>query len=235
MAANNVALRKRAQIAKANRTMFLWIAVSSVIVGASVVVSIFLFQNLMYNQKVVNAKYDTVKQLEDNNKAVPDLQAAIRVLDTNTALASVKANPSDQTLQVVLDALPADANSLALGASLQNKLLADISGLRIVSLQVTPVTGVETGIEETVDTTAAEATDEETTDALPIDFQFTVSGNQAALKQVLVNMQKSLRVIDIRNLTISAADGQELTLLVNGRSFYVPSREVKLTEEVIPR
>jgi hypothetical protein len=234
MAANNVALRKRAQIAKANRAMFLWIAVSSVIVGASIVVSVFLFQDLVYNQKVINKKNETVGILEKNNKAVPDLQAAVRVLDTSTALASVKANPTDQTLQVVLDALPADANSLALGASLQNKLLANIPGLRLTSLQVTPVSGVETGVSDAVDTTVT-TTATETQDAVPIDFQFTVTGNQAALKQVLVNMQKSLRIIDIRNLTISAADGGELTLLVNGRSFYVPAKEVTLTKETVER
>jgi len=235
MATNTNAIRKRAQIAKANRTMFIWIAGSSVIVGAAIVVSIFLAQNLVYNQKVISAKSKTVSTLQANNKAIPELEAAVRVLDTNEALASIKASPTDQPLQVILDALPADANSLALGASLQSKLLANVNGLRLTSLQVTPVAGVEsTTLGSSTDTTATT----ETTaldEAAPVNFQFVVSGNQEALKQALVNLQRSLRIIKVNNLTISAAERGALTLTVAGSSYYVPAKTITLTEKVVPR
>lgn len=237
MATNTIAIRKRAQIAKANRTMFLWIAASSLVIGSAVVVSIFFAQNLIYNQKVINKKMETVSTLRKNNEAVPDLESAVRVLDTNSALASIKANPNDQTLQVILDALPADANSVALGASLQKKLLANIDGLRLTSLQVTPVVGSESVSTSTTGTatTPAPAATPGSTQPIPVDFQFTVAGTQESLKQALVNLQKSLRVIEIDTFTISAADPGRLTLSVTGSSYYVPAKTITLTEEVVPR
>ena len=46
MKKDDVTLRKRAQVSKANRTMFFWIAGMSVVVGFSVVASIFIFQRI---------------------------------------------------------------------------------------------------------------------------------------------------------------------------------------------
>ena len=235
MATNTNALRKRAQIAKANRTMFAWIAASSVIVGASIVVSIFLVQTLVYNQKVLNAKNETIGILRDNNEAVPQLKSAVRVLDTNEALASIKANPDDQPIQVILDALPSEANSLALGASLQTKLLSDVPNLQVTSLQVTPVAGVEATSEVATDEVASDATAEESVEASEVTFQFAVTGPQDSLRQVLVNMQRSLRIVDVRNLTITASDGGQLSLEVNARAFYVPAKTIMMTQKVVPR
>lgn len=235
MANNSMALRKRAQIAKANRTMFLWIIAASLIVGASVVVAIFFGRNLIYNEKVLFAKNETLNVLRDNNEAVPELENAVRVLDTNDALASIKANPTDQNIQVILDALPADANSLALGASLQSKLLKDIGGLKLTSLQVTPVAGIES-LDESAEVVAEEPVEgEETLAGSEINFQFSVTGSQDELKQVLVNLQRSLRLIDVRTLTIASGDDSGLTLTVEGRAFYVPAKSIEMTDKEIER
>src|SRR5690554_2580760 len=101
---NDAAIRKRTQIAKANRTMFIWIAVASALIGSAVVVSIFMAQQLFYNEKVLAEKQETVSTLSHNNSVVGDLEDEIRVLDTNTALTSAKARESNQALQVILDA-----------------------------------------------------------------------------------------------------------------------------------
>ena len=133
MKPNDTALRKRTQISKANRTMFIWIAASSALVGFAIVIAIFLGQKLVFNEKVLIENNKTISVLNADNKVVGDLKTQVQVLDTNTDLASVKASDSDQTIQVILDALPSDANSLALGASLQNKLLAGVAGLKLLS------------------------------------------------------------------------------------------------------
>ena len=215
--------------------MFLWIIAASLIVGASVVVAIFFGRNLIYNEKVLFAKNETLNILRDNNEAVPELENAVRVLDTNDALASIKANPTDQNIQVILDALPADANSLALGASLQSKLLKDIGGLKLTSLQVTPVAGIES-LDESAEVVAEEPVEgEETLAGSEINFQFSVTGSQDELKQVLVNLQRSLRLIDVRTLTIASGDDSGLTLTVEGRAFYVPAKSIEMTDKEIER
>jgi len=228
MQPNNAALRKRTQIAKANRTMFLWIAAGSAIVGCAIVVSFFLAQKLIYNEKVLIEKEKTVSVLKANNAAVGDLEAQVRVLDTNSALASVKAKDEDQTIQVILDALPSDANSLALGASLQNKLLAGIPGLVIESLQVDPVLGIESLSEETTTEDASEGAESEN----QITFQFAVSGSQDALKQVLTNLERSIRTVDIISLRIESQGSVQL-MTVQARAFYEPAKTIELFDKVV--
>lgn len=231
MVANiNAAVRKRAQIAKANRTMFLWIAVSSAIVGSALVVSYFFIQLLVYNEKVLIEKNNTISTLEANNAIIPELESAIRVLDTNENLAAAKANPSDQSLQVILDALPAEANSLALGASLQSKLLVGIDGITVESLQVTPVSGVES----LVDGTTVDATTTSATSEYYIDFQFTVTGSQDALKGVLQNLERSIRLIDIRTLRIDSQESSQL-LTVQARAYYEPEVTIMLQDKKVPK
>src|SRR5680860_1221365 len=143
MQPKSIALRKRTQITMANRMMFLWVAGVSVVFGFALVGTIFLTQMLLFNERVLQEKDKTVAILKANNDNIQDLESQIRVLDTNQALIDSKAEPDDQAIQVILDALPSDANSLALGASLQNKSLAGIEGLTLNSLQVDPVVGVE--------------------------------------------------------------------------------------------
>lgn len=222
------ALRKRTQISKTNRMMLLWIAAASVIVGSALVVSYFLAQKLFFNEKVLSEKEKTVATLQANNSVVSALKDQVRVLDANAALAKVKANPDDQALQVILDALPADANSLALGASLQNKLLAGIPGLSLESLQVDPVVGVEVS----GDAAVQDASLSDSVSSNQITFQFSVIGDQAALKQVLNNLERSIRAIDITSLRIENQGSQQL-MSVQGRAFYEPAKTVELHDKAV--
>lgn len=223
----DTAIRKRTQISKANRTMFLWIAGASAILGFALVAAIFLSQKLIFNEKLLTEKNRTVATLEANIAVVPELKSQVSVLDTNTALAANKANEDDQALQVILDALPSEANSLALGASLQNRLLAGVSGLRLDSLQVDPVQGVESDDGNVVVGDSVSAVSEN-----QITFRFVVSGNQSALRQALNNLERSIRTIDITSLQIEN-QGSSQVMSVQGRAFYEPARDVKLYDKVI--
>lgn len=217
------ALRKRTQISKANRTMFLWVAGASVVVGAAAVSAIFMVQVLIFNEKVLAEKDNTISTLRQNNKNITELQSQVRALDANSSLASSKASETDQTLQVVLDALPSDANSLALGASLQNKLLAGIPGLTVVSLRVTPVYGVETNNAVSSDGEGGEG---------EIAFQFSVSGDEASLRLALENLEKSIRTIHVDNIRVES-QGSTRVLDVQARAFYEPARVVELRNKTV--
>lgn len=225
---NDVAIRKRTQIAQASRTMFIWIAVASALIGTAAVVSIFLYQKLAYNEQVLSAKSTTVSNLDHNLSVIDELKSDIQALDVNTALMSVKANDSDEALQVVLDALPSDANSLALGASLQAKLLAGIEGnYSLQALQVSPVSGVETR----TDSAVVDASNPAESNNV-IAFNFSVKGDQAALQQVLQNLERSIRTIVVTRLGIDTQGG-EVTLTIEGHAFYQPAKTIQLTDEVV--
>lgn len=234
MQPNDTAVRKRTQIAKANRVMFIWVATVSVIVGFGIVGSIFLVQKLFFNEKVISAKEKTVATLKANNDNVTELQAQVRILDNNEALASVKSKPGDQAIQVILDALPSDANSLALGASLQNKLLANIDGLTIQSLQVDPVVGVEQlSTDSTPQTTATGDGTDTSVSTNQISFRFSVSSaSPDALKTALQRLEKSIRAIKVLSVKIEN-QGEFQLLTVEARAFYEPARVVELKESVV--
>lgn len=229
--AEDVSLQKRAQIAKASKTMFIWVAIASLLVGAAAVTCYFMVKVLFYGEAVLAAKQETESNLTHNLSVVDELKSQIRALDANDALASVKASANDQALQVVLDALPSEANSLALGASLQNKLLIG-DGIKLESIQVDPVVGVETGLEsgEVVDATATDSD----TPANAIGFRFTLSGPDLALRTVLSNLERSIRVMDITAVRISGETGGQ-TMVVEGRAYYEPAKKIELQDKVVPR
>lgn len=232
MKPNDAAIRKRTQIAKANRTMFIWIAVASALVGSAIVVSIFLAQKAIFNEKVLAEKQTTVSNLDYNNKIAPQLEDQIRVLDTNEALISSKANQSDQAIQAILDALPAEGNSLALGASLQNKLLINIPGLVVDSLQVDPIVGIETstGDPSTVDASAASTS---ASGASVITLSFGVTGSQDAIKIALQNLERSIRLIEITSIRIETVQGGGQTMTVLAKAYYQPAKTIQLTDKVV--
>ncbi len=228
MPAKDAAIRKRTQIAKANQTMFVWVAIVSVIVGFALVGSIFLVQKILFNEKVLAEKDKTISILNTDNSNVSELESQVRVLDTNQALATSKAKPTDQAIQVILDALPSDANSLALGASLQNVLLNGINGLSLQSLQVDPVAGVESLAGSSIQSALPAADSSQP----QITFRFSVKGNETALKEALTRLERSIRAIDIVTLTIEN-QGSDRLMTVEARAFYEPARTVELKNEVI--
>jgi hypothetical protein len=236
MAVQDIAIRKRQQIANANRMMFIWVAAVSAVVGIAIVASLFLLQKAWFNEKVLAEKSNTASILTQNNKVINNLKDEVRVLNTNDALKSVMAPGEDQPIQVVLDALPAEANSSALGSSLQEKFLNE-NGLTIESLNVDPVAGVESQTNANVQDasqSSASASNATSSDH-QISFRFSVStdaNNPTALKNLLQKLERSIRAIDIQSLTIET-QGTRLVLTVDGRAFYEPAKTVELKDKTV--
>lgn len=224
------ALRKRQQITQANRVMFMWVAGASALVAVALVGSYFLFKQLVFNEKVLAEKRSTISTLEANNEAAPVLQDNVRVLSTNEALESAKANGDDSPLQAVLDGLPADGNSLAFGASLQQRLLNGISGLTTESVTVEPVAGVELTTEDMENTEDAALEGMES--ASQINFRFTVLGNDQALREALRRLERSIRPIAVTNVNTESA-GNNLRMTVQGYTFYEPAKTVELKDKTV--
>lgn len=219
----NVALRKRQQIENASKTMFLWVAGAAAIVGIALVLSFSLFERITFNQRVIGEKNETATTLRKNNEVVEELKENIRVLNTNEALVDTPRVEDSEPISAILDGLPSTANSSALGASLQQKLLVG-GGVSIDSLTVDPIAGVEDD-----DDGDAETGDNE------ITFQFVVSasaGQADGLKKILRNIESSIRVIDLISVTIEQQNNK-ITLSAKGRAFYQPEKKVELSEKVV--
>lgn len=232
MPAQDVAIRKRQQIANANRMMFTWVAVVSAIVGIALVASLFLLQKAWFNEKVLAEKGKTASTLVHNNEVIEKLKDEIRVLNTNEDLKSAMAPGESEPIQVVLDALPSEANSSAFGSSLQEKFLKD-PALTIESLNVDPVAGVESQSDSNVQDASADSST--SGDKNQITFRFSVStsvNNASALKSLLQRLERSIRAIDITTLAVET-QGTKLVLTVDGHAFYEPAKTVELKNKTV--
>lgn len=213
MAVLQPSMKKRQVIANSNRTMFVWIAVMSAVVGVCAVVGYFLVQQIIFKTNVTKALDATASTLHENNSNAQTLIDNVRVLETNEALNSAKSQPEEKALQVVLDALPADANTLALGASLQQKLLVGIDGITVDSLSVSPIDA--TGVDG------------------QLPFTLTVRSSDAnALKDLLRKFERSIRIIDIDSFSLEKGDS-DYTMSVQAHAYYQSAKEVKLTDKVV--
>lgn len=221
----NAALRKRQQIEKAGRTMFIWVAASSAIVGVAAVLSISLFQQLLFNQKVIHEKNVTVGNLRSNNDTVSKLKDNVRVLNTNQNLIDTPRLEGAEPISVVLDALPSQPNSLALGASLEQRLLK-VDGVNIESLVVDPISGIEGD---------SSASSSEGLDENQIGFRFTITADESkidALREALRNLEASVRAIDMTSITVER-QGTRISLTGQGHAFYLPEKKVELSEKSV--
>lgn len=228
------AIRKRQQIANANRMMFTWVAIASAIVGIAVVASVLLAQKALFNEKVLAEKAKTASVLANNNKVIDELKNQVRVLNTNETLKQAMIPGESQPVQVVLDALPAEANSSAFGASLQKKFLS-APGLQVESLVVDPVIGVEASANSGAQAVAPPVPSASSVSQNQITFRFTVSTdvkNADALKKLLASLEHSVRPIDITSLSVES-QGARLVLKASGATYYEPAKTVNLKDKVI--
>jgi hypothetical protein len=230
MAAPETAIRKRQQIANANRMMFIWVAAISAVVGISLVLSWLLFQRAKFNEDVLSQKGETATILTKNNAAIGALKDQVRVLNTNQALRDSMAPGEEQPIRVILDALPSDVNSAALASSIQTKFLDD-PALKTESITVDPVAGVESQS----DTSVVDVSSDTTTDENQITFRFVVSvdaANATPLKDLLQKLERSIRAIDVTSLNVES-QGARLVLTVNGRAFYEPAKTADLKDKKV--
>lgn len=213
MTDKQTAARKRQKIQDSNKMMFIWIAGASVIVGFAAVLCWFLWQQATFKMKVASAKEDTANVLKDNNAAVEELSKDILTLQTNAALLSSRATPDENAVQVILDALPADANPLALGASLQEKLITGVSGLELDGLNVEPVRSDSQG------------------SSGQIRFSVSVAaGNPNTLTEFLRRLEKSIRVMDIEQVQVERR-GNGYSMSFQAHAYYESEKELTLEEE----
>ena len=225
MASRQTAVGKRQKIAQSNRVMFFWIAGMSAVVGICLVVGYFLLQQLIFHTKVANEADKTVSTINKNIKTADSLRENVRLREVDSGLNAVKTDSDARALQVILDALPADANDLALGASLQKKLIGEVGGVAIESLSVG---GDETSADSMSTSSATEGVNTQ-----PFTVTLT-SGDVNALKEVMTRLERSIRTIDVDNFSLDKSEnGYRLTL--KGHAYYKVGEKVELTEKAVKR
>lgn len=254
MDGREVAIQKYNAIAKANRTMFIVVAIASVVISAAVVLSILLAQKIAFRSKIIAKQSETLTAIDNSVKNIEKLKKEVQSLQSNDALKDSRANEEDNALRVILDALPADANTEAIGASLRNNIL-DVPGIVVESISVDPIAPESTDSTSTTSDTSTDAgvgvgtgtgTGTESSNAISsrvktANFSFTVSATSSGddrtarkvLTELLEKMEKSIRTFTITDFSVEMTSADKMSLKVNGQAFYLPKYTLQLTSETI--
>ena len=197
--------------------MFIFVASAAFLAGIALVVSIFLVQQIVFHSKILLEKQNTISRLDKNLSSVDELKKNIRVLDTNTALNSIKSSSESNALQTILDALPDNANADALGAH-ENKFIDTTTGVTIQNL--------------TVAQSGSDSESSGSTSENAISFTMEVSGPAEKLKELLTKLEASIRVIDLKIVEIQRNEDR-LSLVVRGVAYYEPAQTIQLENKVV--
>lgn len=229
----DTAIRKRQLIAKANRTVFITVAIASAIVGIATVLGTFLVREMMFNAKVIGEQDKSIATLKSNITNVKDLESKMETLQTNSALLSSRASTEDNALRVILDALPASENTAALGASLSNKLL-NVPGVEIDSISVnTASADSTTSTDTTTDSATSSSSQSNTASPQPIEFSFSVtSSSPSNILTVIQNLEKSIRTVNIKTFRIEQ-NKENMTLTVTADAYYLTQADINLRTQTI--
>jgi hypothetical protein len=234
--AKEVAIKKRALIDKASRNMFIAVCGASLVFGFSIVGAVYLIKWMAFNAKVIGEKQVILKDYDTSLKNLAEVNSKVLALADNASLevvargegcvgsteeeqdlidgAGISSLDECTALRVVPDALPAVRNQEALLASL-NKIFI-ISGIEPESLA--PGDGFGGG------TAPAEGVG-----VLPVSL--VVEGNGRTVKDVLSNIERSIRAFDVRTAVIawrSDGDGSSdsATIMLRGQASAYFSAEI---------
>ncbi|MDO8336362.1 MAG: hypothetical protein Q7T74_06300, partial [Candidatus Saccharibacteria bacterium] len=199
---------------------------ASVLVAFAVVVSVFLAKQIIFTEKVLIEKNNTIGTLEQNLKTSSELDKNVKKLRADKNLTSVRSSASDNNLDVVIDAMPYKADDVALGSSLQTALLTSAT---IESLSVESTDSAAESGSSSTDTSALE----QVGDAQPVVFSFKATGTSEQLEDILDRLNRSIRPIHVISLQLESAGANNLTATVQAVTYYQPQKTVELKEKVV--
>lgn len=191
---------KREKISKANSTVFISVAIASIVVMFSLMSIKFLWTSMGYNSRVISAKSESRDRLQENNRNIDTLTEEFKSLETSPVTNSKSIL---HALPPVYDypALASYMESLALqsGVDLPGSVGQDISaGAVSKSFNSTPV-------------------------EIPLSIE--VSGSFDSIVKFVQNTEFSIRPIHINNIEYSGVNNR-IKAVISATTYYQPARDL---------
>lgn len=221
-------LKKRQQIQKANKIVFIWVAIAGIVVSIALVLGQFMFKQLMYNNKVIEHQSSTNKTLQANIATYDGLVAEVNKLLANPRLNDLRVNKTpggDNALQVVIDAMPTTNDQIALAASLQQAIL-NRSGVTVGALSFPEGASVVSADGDVPLEGAAEGA------VVEVPFAFKVTGSYQQIEAMFRDIHLSIRPISITNIKMNGTNSA-MTVDVQAKAYYAVPRTTDLIKEPI--
>jgi hypothetical protein len=221
---NTAGLTKRALIDKANTTTVAAAAIAAFLVVFCLVSGRALLSQAMYQNRVISAKKDTLKQLNKNLEARDDLVKSYEAF-VGTSQNVIGGNPSGSgdrdgdNAKIVLDALPSKYDFPALASSLEK--LAGTQGL-----QLDTIVGTDDEVAQAGNETNA------TPVPVPMDFEVTVKGAYQQVQGLTETFEKSIRPIQVQKIVMNSTEGN-VSATITAQTFYQPEKKLELRKKVV--
>jgi Tfp pilus assembly protein PilO len=188
---------RREKIMKAGSTVFVAVAMASVVIAFSVVSIRFLWQRKSYNDRVIEKKTAARDQVEKNVASLAKLSEQYPDLNSSTTTNST----------TILHALPPVYDYPSLASSIES--LAQRSGVSF--------TGA-IGQDDTA--TAVQSAPVAQPIEIPLSLQ--VSGSYDGIKNFIQNIEKSIRPISITTVTYTGTN-TSLRATIQATTYYQPT------------
>lgn len=216
--AKRSSLTKRRLIEASGRNMFYWVAGASIVLAFALVALQFIFQDFMFNNKIIDAKAKTAQTLNQNLTTADELTKSVNsVVVSDENLAKNRSYNTQDNIGVVIDALPVEATVTSLPAAIQT-VIVPRSGVSLVSIS-----------------TPSELTaTEEVTEIKPVESEYSVevAGNYDAVKAFMQLLERSVRPIHITSIDLTGTDGA-MRASITLKTFHQPAIVYQLKDEVI--
>lgn len=222
--ARTTSLTKRSLISKANSTIVVATALSAFILVVGLVAGRSLVGQLLYQNRVIDAKKEALAQLRHNLDAVDSLEESYQdfVEKNPNVLAGSPdgAGPMDgDNAKIVLDALPSKYDFPALTSSLE-KLITD------QNLAFVGMTGND---EEVAQQEAQSATNPQ---PVVIPFEVQVTGQYGSIRNLVDVLRLSIRPFKIQNLELSGAESN-MIVSIRAETYYQPAKDLTIETKVV--
>ncbi len=208
---------KRVQVDKAQSTLFIIVAVASLITVFGLVASKSYFSEAGYLNRVADEKQTALDQLKANKNAVDQLVEKYKDFankDTNIIAGSkTGTGPRDgDNPRLILDALPSKYDFPALATSIE-KLL---TGYKINSIN-----GTDDSLNQIAGTTAVE-----------IPFTADVESTYVNIKTLVGYFQNSIRPFQYQSLQLTGVDNGVQSIM-KAKTYYQPEKDLTIqTKEI---
>ena len=218
-------IKKRQQISGTRKQVFIWVAAASAAVVICIIVGINLIQRISYQTKVNGELGKTAETLKSSTNSIDELISNVNNLRTNRQLTLTNLKSDDSTVfQVVIDALPTEADAVDFGASLQNEILSR-SGVVIDSISVDGPSSSSSSASSSSSSSSSSSTGSSSIAfpvAQPMTFSVSVIGSYSNIRETLKDIQRTIRPVVIDSILLEGTDDR-LTATIKATTYYSPS------------
>ncbi len=204
MSKNAYKISKRKQLEKANSTVFVAVAIAAVIVMFSLISTRFMWNKKSYNDRVITAKTKARNDIKQNVENLGKLAEQFPALDNSATLNAT----------TILHALPPLYDYASLATSL--------NAIAITS-------GVTFNGSSGQDTSADAIKSAPVSKPIEIPITLQVTGSYDAIKTYMTNLERSIRPIQVSNVSYSGSSDQ-LQAQIQAITYYQPARSFDVTK-----